>query len=242
MEAKVCCKCGEELPLEKFYKDKKKKSGYTSRCKLCLSVVDKHVILEKKCSKCKQELVISCFSKDRAKKSGRASQCKKCMSEVKEYVVPEKKLCRGCNKELEISQFFKDKTKKSGHSSGCKACRSSNREANKKARKKYLESDKGKQKTSEYREKTKDTRKEKNREWIKKKRQNDPGFSHQNVFEIENKQVNPKRLQISSNSRTFRLHYPRTQRTHFEAASRRRSLGRPRKEIRAGSHHPRLCF
>lgn len=177
METKVCCKCMGEFPIEKFYKDKKKKTGYTSRCKLCLSVVDKRVTLEKKnCSKCKQELDILCFSKDKAKKSGRASQCKTCMSKVSEYDVPEKKLCRGCDKQLEISCFFKDKTKKSGHSSRCKVCSSSNKESLKNARKKYLESEKGAKKRMEYRERTKDSRREKTRLWIKNKRKTDPAF------------------------------------------------------------------
>lgn len=177
METKVCCKCMGELPIENFYRDNRKKSGYTSRCKLCFSSVDKCVVLEKKsCSKCKQELDISCFSKDKGKKSGRASQCKKCMSKVSEYDVPEKKLCRGCDKELQISCFFKDKTKKTGHSSRCKVCCSANKDSIKKAREKYLTSEKGKQKTIEYKERTKDSRREKTRLWIKNKRETDASF------------------------------------------------------------------
>ncbi|AHA46059.1 putative prophage protein [Insectomime virus] len=177
METKVCCKCMGDFPIENFYKDKRKKSGYTSRCKPCFSVVDVCVTLEKKgCSKCKEELDISCFSKDKGKKSGRASQCKTCMANPAEYIVPERKVCRGCDKELEISCFFKDKTKKTGHSSRCKACSSSNKESLKKAREKYLKSEKGVQRRAEYREKTKDTKREKTREWIKKKRKTDPAF------------------------------------------------------------------
>nr|WQM87186.1 endonuclease VII [Marseillevirus cajuinensis] len=175
METRVCCKCKEELPTEKFYKNKS--SGYSSRCKLCFSVVDERVVLEKKrCSKCKEELDISCFSKDKAKKSGKASQCKKCMSAVDEYDVPEKKLCRGCGLELDISCFFKDKTKTTGHSSRCKVCSSSNKEALKRARKKYFESEKGKKNREEYRERTKDVSREKNRLWAKEKRRTDPSF------------------------------------------------------------------
>lgn len=98
------------------------------------------------------------------------------MSVVDEYIVPEKKLCRGCGLELDILCFFKDKTKATGHSSRCKVCSSSNKEALKRATEKYLKSEKGKKKRREYMERTKDKRREKNREWIKNKRKTDPAF------------------------------------------------------------------
>lgn len=37
METKLCTKCGEEKPLEEFYKDKTKKYGRSSYCKICSS-------------------------------------------------------------------------------------------------------------------------------------------------------------------------------------------------------------
>ncbi len=37
MELKRCSKCGEERPLEEFYKDKTKKYGRSSYCKICSS-------------------------------------------------------------------------------------------------------------------------------------------------------------------------------------------------------------
>ena len=37
METKRCSICKKERPLSEFYKDKSKKSGYKSACKLCMS-------------------------------------------------------------------------------------------------------------------------------------------------------------------------------------------------------------
>ncbi|MZK53479.1 HNH endonuclease [Clostridium beijerinckii] len=36
MEKKICNKCGQELSLEMFYKDKKAKDGYRNPCKVCV--------------------------------------------------------------------------------------------------------------------------------------------------------------------------------------------------------------
>ena len=41
MQLKKCSKCGEEKPLEEFYKDKIKKDGRKSICKICSLIADK---------------------------------------------------------------------------------------------------------------------------------------------------------------------------------------------------------
>ena len=37
METKICRKCGRELPLSEFHKDKQKKDGYRNVCKECIN-------------------------------------------------------------------------------------------------------------------------------------------------------------------------------------------------------------
>ena len=41
METKICPKCREEKPLEEFYRDKSKKDGRHSYCKICSSQTNK---------------------------------------------------------------------------------------------------------------------------------------------------------------------------------------------------------
>ena len=51
METKICKKCGRELPLSEFHKDKCKKDGYCCQCKECQKKYyreHKEVILEQK--------------------------------------------------------------------------------------------------------------------------------------------------------------------------------------------------
>ena len=48
METKVCKKCGRELPIEEFYKDKRKKDGYSCWCKECFKQQQKQYYQEHK--------------------------------------------------------------------------------------------------------------------------------------------------------------------------------------------------
>ena len=37
METKICKKCGKELPVDKFYKNKSQKDGFGYYCKDCIN-------------------------------------------------------------------------------------------------------------------------------------------------------------------------------------------------------------
>ena len=41
METKVCVKCGKELPMDSFYKNKATKDGFDTTCKECKSAYNK---------------------------------------------------------------------------------------------------------------------------------------------------------------------------------------------------------
>lgn len=92
---KVCVKCGRELPVEQFNKDKSKKDGLHGRCKECDNQYhrsrrkgkgkgkSKAILLDpvtglKKCSCCEQYKPASEFHKDKNKDDGLDPTCKEC--------------------------------------------------------------------------------------------------------------------------------------------------------------------
>lgn len=95
--SKVCSICGQELPVDQFYVNKKKKDGYSPACKACFSYRDKEerqkqrrkekaLLAEvgegfKMCSCCKKILPISQFCKCRNNKDGLEGYCKDCRHE-----------------------------------------------------------------------------------------------------------------------------------------------------------------
>lgn len=90
---KKCTKCGEEKSLDAFYKSKRGKSGYDSRCKTCEIARKKCtyvkrkanpplLVIPKECSRCGKKNPASEFYTSMATVLGLSSRCKVCISEI----------------------------------------------------------------------------------------------------------------------------------------------------------------
>lgn len=92
---KVCSICGQELPVDKFYVNKKKKDGYSPACKSCFSYREKEELQRQRrkkkialqaevgegykiCSHCERILPLSQFNKCKNNKDGLETYCKEC--------------------------------------------------------------------------------------------------------------------------------------------------------------------
>jgi len=102
--AVICRSCKEIKELHEFVKEKKSKSGYASKCKLCHSNYNKKYVV------------------------ARRKENKK----PKEKIIVEKKYCYTCFEEKNICEFTKCHSNLDGHRGKCKTC--SNAEANKRNR------------------------------------------------------------------------------------------------------------
>lgn len=139
---KICNQCHAEKPLEEFYKDTRKKTGYRSVCKDCLRYRKQHpriiqkplFVISKVCKGCQIEKPLEAFDIHKACKSdGRRAKCKECRhTEHKQTYNPRKtplplainggKVCRVCKTEKPLNQFGKDKRASDGLGTQCKAC------------------------------------------------------------------------------------------------------------------------
>ena len=88
---KVCKICNLEKDELEFYKDKRMKSGYVNRCKLCHAQYCKNYFKEKDyvqnldlkekcCNRCKTVKLIDNFNKHRRMPDGFNSECKECIT------------------------------------------------------------------------------------------------------------------------------------------------------------------
>lgn len=84
---KKCNKCGRELPLDNFYKDKRKKDGHKSTCKECIKKKYKHV-----CDYCGKEF----YSEHKSNMF-----CSKECSNKSRTKQKTKYVCAHCGKEFE---------------------------------------------------------------------------------------------------------------------------------------------
>ena len=91
---KSCCLCKELLPFDKFYKNPKIKSGYSSQCCSCVSNSRKKISIpkiidgHKLCFTCKELLPINKFNNDSVSKCGLKSNCKDCSNVLfKQYLL-----------------------------------------------------------------------------------------------------------------------------------------------------------
>jgi uncharacterized protein (DUF983 family) len=136
---KTCTKCGETKGLSEFHKDKRAKSGVTSRCKVCINnqKYEGKMSKTKTCTKCGETKDLSEFRKHKRGKFGVKAQCRLCQSGYKyEGEMSEAKTCSKCNETKSLSEFNKEKQGKFGVSSWCKLCQS---EYNKQHRRKQAE-------------------------------------------------------------------------------------------------------
>ena len=82
-EVQQCTKCGEVKQLTDFHKDKRKKSGRTSSCKVCRKrgKYPKEPPTEKACTKCGTIKAVSEYPKLKTARYGYISYCKSCYNE-----------------------------------------------------------------------------------------------------------------------------------------------------------------
>jgi len=143
---KLCRKCNELLPVDKFGKTNKIKSGYKSWCHLCENpyvkklpsskVVDGH----KMCTKCNKLLSVDKFHLNTSVKSRLNSHCIDCCTvpkkvrepkviipKIKEVkpprIVDGKCVCSTCKVLLPVDDFYVDKKRKEGLTYDCKVCK-----------------------------------------------------------------------------------------------------------------------
>lgn len=105
---KICSKCGRELPLENFVKDRWSKDGFKSICKECrrekmkearveregkdpYAELKKQGIFTKTCSVCGLEKPVDEFQKNINSLDGLLSQCKSCASEKRKPLREQKR-------------------------------------------------------------------------------------------------------------------------------------------------------
>ena len=128
---KICSKCKQELPIEKFSKNNCNNDGYETQCKRCKQKQLEKYIEQKKnevkpcikykiCSKCKQNLLIENFNKNIISKDGYNNWCKTCQKEYdKIYYKENIDKCRESNRryrennreklnELDMIKYYSD--------------------------------------------------------------------------------------------------------------------------------------
>lgn len=105
METKVCSKCKQELPYEAFYKDKTKKTGCSSYCKVCNI---KTCVDRVKQFKQKNDLYSIQHKKFLKNVEAQSQNCR---------------ICCACNIEYPLDNFYKSKKDKiCGKRHICKSC------------------------------------------------------------------------------------------------------------------------
>jgi len=94
MQTKTCSTCKENLPIDSFYADKSKSSGFKSSCKACV-IKKKSIALKKKKNKEKPKII----PKRRTK------------AEIESQENNETRVCKKCNQDLPVSKFYAAKNR-----------------------------------------------------------------------------------------------------------------------------------
>ena len=136
---KVCKKCGQELSIKMFGKDKHSPDYHKDICKECLpmtkaaikerSIAHKERLkaiaerTSKVCKICGRELPLSEFNKDRSSSDGHHYICKECFKNRYDNKKMETKVCKKCGKELPVAEFGKHYRSSDGLQSICRSCK-----------------------------------------------------------------------------------------------------------------------
>jgi len=128
----------------------------------------------KKCPSCNEEKGYAEFFKDKSRKDGHGIYCKPCKSandgiksygkhkRAQELSSQGKQCCRACKAVKNLSEYYKDKSRRNGHEPVCKQCRQADKSI--------------KERQKEYKEKNKDIHRDYSREYLRKRRAEDPAF------------------------------------------------------------------
>jgi hypothetical protein len=135
---KKCRICGEIKPIDKFFKDKRRKDGYRNECKECENIQsaiyfekNKRTVTEKVCLKCGKLKPINEFHKCKSRYDGHREVCKDCRcvhpsgyaDSLRNSILKSgKKECTKCKRVKPLSQFYKRKDGKIGYTPLCKSC------------------------------------------------------------------------------------------------------------------------
>ena len=147
---RTCTICRCELGEDRFYTDKRKKSGYRTDCKDChnkrqaerrVEWMNKPVdLIEKECSLCKEVKTIESFNKDVTQQSGHYPRCKECAKIGKKMYMKEFRVQHfrerrnyGLRSKFGISQEFADELIDRSLSAGCEMCGKKEENGSKKA-------------------------------------------------------------------------------------------------------------
>jgi hypothetical protein len=134
METKRCLRCGDDKPLEMFYRYKRTDDGRTVYCKKCVAELRGHQFTPKeefpegyrRCTKCNELKPLEAFHKTKQGRFGRASVCIECRSRAKPKppVRDGYMICSNCKEEkLATPEFFRrDSRTQSGLASLCRDC------------------------------------------------------------------------------------------------------------------------
>jgi hypothetical protein len=157
--SKKCTKCGEVKPLEDFYKDKSKKDGRESNCKLCRKAY--HQANKGKLEAYKKANKDNISARAKAKYQANREPYKAYLW-VNRGIFKE---CSQCEEVKPLEEFYKKNSSKDGRKSLCECCEKAYHEANKDKRKAYYKAyheankDKRKAYNQAYHEANKDKRK-----------------------------------------------------------------------------------
>ncbi len=115
----TCSRCNNQKEEIEFNRDKKKKSGYASACKVC----------EKARVKKWNEENIEKRKEQNSRAAKKYRETFKSLSEeekkekFKYIVIPEQRVCYNCKKEQSITEFYKNRNIASGYDYECRTCK-----------------------------------------------------------------------------------------------------------------------
>jgi hypothetical protein len=120
-QTKRCSRCGEDKPLEEFYRCNSRTDSLMSQCKRCLKAaqMDRNKGV-KRCSVCGEVKQRDDFWRD-SRRGRLMSVCTACMEAARSEIAQTKE-CSRCGKMRHISEFYADASRPDGRKGCCKEC------------------------------------------------------------------------------------------------------------------------
>lgn len=139
----TCIRCGLDLPLDSFTRDKRHKDGYLRSCKECNKPKSYIYVETKICSKCGETKPRNAFGKSSRSRYGLKETCTDCekargkayreaMKNRTDLPVLTEKRCFDCEQVKPVSEFYRSRHRKDGYTENCIECREKRRKAHEK--------------------------------------------------------------------------------------------------------------
>jgi hypothetical protein len=205
---KICKTCKVEKELDKFYNNKRTKDGKTIHCIEC---VKQYKIDNPKTEEQKEKTRIKINSKKRGITINEVLLEDKLINDAKEKGL---KLCYSCMKSKELTEFGKHLASKDGLMTICKVCKNKDTQEYYKSNSEKIEN-----KKKIYRKDNIDKIHTRQKNYIKKRKENDPLFKLTLSVRARTKQylkVNNFRIQISKSNYDMIGCSPEELKKHFE--------------------------